>query len=48
MEQINNLCLNNIKIVFNNKCLCYDMIIYSHTNYNINDVLTTFYENAYT
>lgn len=38
IEQINNLYLNKIKIVFNNNCLCYDKIMYSNTVYNIEDV----------
>lgn len=45
MKQINELCLNKTQIVFINRCLCYDNIMYSNIVYTIKDVLTTFYEN---
>lgn len=48
IKQINELCLNKTQVVFNNKCLCNDKIMYSNIVYNIKDVLNTFYENEST
>lgn len=47
MKQLNYECIS-INTFVSNKALCYDKIMYSNKTYNIDNVLTTFYENALT